>query len=150
VEIDEWDAMGHYNLGSSYYALQDWKNAEREWKEAIEYEGKQIKSRKKEEIISEDELSISLEVRRRPVSFRAHKSLGWMYLHQGQKDKALKEFLKAIELEPGNAESYFEVGKIYKEKGEKEKAIFYLGKYLYLGGKEEEEARKLLELLKEK
>jgi len=148
VEIDKSDAMGHYNLGSSLYALQDWQNAEREWKNAIEYEGKQIKERKKEEIISQDEVKRSVVVREKLASFRAHKSLGWMYFHQGFYEKALKEFLKAIELEPTDPDSFFGAGKIFKEKGEKKRAIFYLEKYLYMGGKEEEEARKLLELLK--
>ncbi len=78
-----------------------------------------------------------------------HKSLGRMYLQQGFKEKALEEFLKAIELEPWVFELYFEVGKIYSEKGEKKKAISYLEKYFIFGGSEEA-ARELLESLKKK
>ncbi|GAG27712.1 unnamed protein product, partial [marine sediment metagenome] len=99
--------------------------------------------------VPRDELRKSVVLKRSPIYFRHHKSLGWMYLQQGFKEKALEEFLKAIEIKPWHAELYFEVGKIYKEKMEKKKAIFYLEKYIYLGGKEEA-AKELLESLKKK
>ncbi len=72
-----------------------------------------------------------------------------MYLQQGFKEKALEEFLKAIELEPWIAELYFEVGKIYSKKGEKKKAVSYLEKYFIFGGREEA-AKELLDLLRQK
>ncbi|MFB0564254.1 MAG: tetratricopeptide repeat protein [Candidatus Aminicenantaceae bacterium] len=147
VEIEEWDAVAHYNLGSSYFALEDWKNAEKEWQKAIDLEGKRIKH-KEEDIISEDELKISLVVRKKPVSYRAHKSLGWMYLKENLREKALKEFLNAVELEPGDAEAYYEIGKIFKEENKKDEAVFYLEKYLYLGGEAEEEVKEWLKALK--
>jgi len=102
-----------------------------------------------DESIPKDEPKKFVVARREPVSSQDHKSLGRMYLQQNFKEKALEEFLRAIELEPGAAEFYFEVGKIYKEKGKKKLAIFYLEKYIYLGGKEEA-AKELLESLKKK
>jgi TPR repeat protein len=70
-------------------------------------------------------------------------------------DKALKEFLKAVNLEPNDPELYYELGKIYHQKSKVDKknigkAVFYYEKYLYLGGKEEAEVKESLKLLKKK
>ena len=152
IEIQQKDAMGHYNLGCSYLQLNDWDNAEKEWKKAIKYEkeSKKIKAREK---ISEDQLKISLIVVKRPVSFRAHKSLGQLYIAKNLPEKALKEFKKSIKLEPDDPEPYYELGNIYNKKSEKNekyvrKAVFYYEEYLYLGGEKEEEVKELLKPLK--
>lgn len=152
IEIQQEDAMGHYNLGCSYLHLNDWNNAEKEWKKTIKYE-KESKKIKHREKISEDQLEISLIVVKRPVSFRAHKSLGRLYIAKNLPEKALKEFKKAIKLEPDDPEPYYELGNIYHTKSEKNEkyvgnAIFYYEKYLYLGGEKEEEVKELLKSLK--
>ncbi len=72
-----------------------------------------------------------------------------MYLQQGFKEKALEEFLKAIEQEPWVVNFYFEVAKIYNKKGEKKKAFSYLEKYFIFGGREEA-AKELLDVLRQK
>jgi superkiller protein 3 len=152
IEIQRKDAMGHYNLGCSYWHLNDWDNAEKEWKKAIKYEkeSKKIKDREK---ISKDQLEVSLIVVKRPVSFRARKSLGQLYVAKNLPEKALKEFKKAIKLEPDDPEPYYELGNIYNKKSEQNEkyvreAAFYYEKYLYLGGEKEEEVRELLKSLK--
>lgn len=144
--------MAHYNLGCTYWALDDWENAEKEWKKAIRYE-KAAKEREERAEVSKDQLSVSLLVLKRPASFRAHKGLGWLYLNRNLSDKALKEFKKAIELEPSDPESYYELGKIYQEKSVRderyiEEAIFHFEKYLYLGGEKEKEVKEILKSLK--
>ncbi len=107
-------------------------------------------NKKGEQIIFEDEPKISVVKRRKPISFRTHKSMGFLYLQQDLKEKALEEFLRAIELEPLNPEPYFEVGKIYQEIGWKRKAIEHYQKFLDLrkdadpGIPEVEDARKRL------
>jgi tetratricopeptide (TPR) repeat protein len=68
-------------------------------------------------------------------------------------EKALKEFKKAIKLEPDDPEPYYELGNIYNKKSEHNekyvrKAVFYYEKYLYLGGEKEEEVKVLLKPLK--
>ena len=152
IEIQQKDAMGHYNLGCSYLHLNDWSNAEKEWKKAIKYEKKSKKIKGREEI-SKDQLEVSLIVVKRPVSFRARKSLGQLYVSKNLPEKALKEFKKAIKLEPGDPEPYYEIGNIYNKKSEQNekyvrKAVFYYEKYLYLGGEKEEEVKELLKPLK--
>ena len=152
IEIQQKDAQGHYNLGCSYLHLNDWDNAEKEWKKAIKYEkeSKKIKGREK---ISKDQLEVSLIVVKRPVSFRARKSLGQLYVAKNLPEKALKEFKKAIKLEPDDPEPYYELGNIYNKKSEQNekyvrKAVFYYERYLYLGGEKEEEVKELLKPLK--
>ena len=152
IEINPEDAMGHYNLGCAYSALKDWENAEKEWKQAVKSEKESTRIQEREKI-SNDQLEISLIVLKRPVSFRAHKSLGKLYLVKNLPDEAVKEFEVAIELEPGDPEPYYELGKIYQAKSEankkyNEKAIFYYEKYLYLGGKKEAEVKQSLKSLK--
>ncbi len=154
VALDSNDAMGYYNLGCVYHAAEDFEEAEKCWKNAIKHEKGKKRITDKDKI-SEDELSVSLTVLDRPISFRAHKSLGRLYLDRNWLDRALDEFERAVELEPGDPEPYYELGKIYKAKSERnkkyiEKAIFYFEKYIYVGGKEEEEVEKLLKILKKK
>lgn len=152
IELKHDDAMAHYNLGCIYWALNEWKKAEEEWKKAIKYE-KEARDREDRAEIIKNPLAISMIVLKRPASYRAHKALGWLYLKKDLADKALKEFKKAIELEPDDPEPYYELGKIYHAKSESNEkyvreAIFYYEKYIYLGGKEEKEVKELLKSLK--
>lgn len=152
IEIFPGDAMGHYNLSCTYWEIGDKKNAEKEWKAAIRYE-EELKRMKKRGEISEDQLEVSLIVLPRPVSFRSHKFLGRLYLEQNSPNKALKEFEKALKLEPDDPEPYYEIGKIYHAKSEfnekyVRKAISYYEKYLFLGGGKEEKVKELLKSLK--
>ncbi|NIO49752.1 MAG: tetratricopeptide repeat protein [Candidatus Aminicenantes bacterium] len=148
------DAMGYYNLGCVYHAAENFDEAENCWRNAIKYE-KGIKKIKDRDKISEDELSVSLVVLKKPVSFRAHKSLGRLYLERNRPDKALDDFQRAIELEPSDPELYYELGKIYQAKSEHdkkyiEKAIYYYEKYIYFGKDKEQEVKELLKKLKKK
>jgi len=147
LEIDEGNANAHYNLGSVYHELNDWANAEQQWKKAIECEKKKVKI-EREQDFTEKELEYSVTVRKRPVSFLSHQSLGKLYIHLGLLGKAVVEFESAIDLRPGEAEPYLDLGKAYYKKGEREKSVFYLDKYLYLGGEKEKEAKKLLDELR--
>jgi subtilisin family serine protease len=107
------------------------------------------RDRIKEVITPEDECLKSVVLKKKPINFQDGKSLGLIYLRQGFKEKALAELLKAIELEPWVFELYFEVGKIYSERGETKKAISYLEKYFIFGGREEA-AKELLDSLRKK
>jgi tetratricopeptide (TPR) repeat protein len=149
IDIYPEDAIGYYNLGCAYWALDEKDSAESAWKNAIKYEhiAKEREARAK---ISDDQLTVSLLVLRRPVAYKAHKSLGRLYLERDWRDKALDEFEKAIELDPSDPEPYFELGKMYQTKDEVQKAISYFEKYLYLGGRNESEVSQILKSLKKK
>ena len=136
IEFDPKDAMSHFNLGCVYFATKDYEKAEKHWRKAIKNEQK-IKKPEKKDKPSEGELSLDITVKVWPISFEAHKSLGNLYLRKNLKEKALDEFIEAIELEPEDPGPYLEVGKIYFELKDQNKAAFYFEKYIYLGGDEE-------------
>jgi len=147
IEFDPDDAMSHYNLGCVHLALEDYPRAEEHWKLTIQKE-KRKKQAKNKEKTSSDKLEISLTVENRLFTFEAHKSLGHLYLQKNLKEKALEEFIKAIDLESEDADLHLEVGKIYIELNNPEKANYYFKKYLYLGGKEEN-VKKILRSMQE-
>lgn len=143
IAFDPEDAMSYYNIGCVHFSIKNYEKAEENWKKAIDIE-KLRKKEKEKEKSARDELKMALTVQVRPISFEAHKSLAFLYLQQSLKEKALEEFEKANEIEPDDPEPYFEIGKIYYELKETEKAKFYFDRYLYRGGKEE----KVKEILK--
>lgn len=147
LEIDERNANAYYNLGSVYYALEDLLEAEKHWKEAIEIEKKKVKTRRYTRAI-EKRLKHYLTIRKKTISFLAHHSLGKLYFEQDLIEKAIGEFERAIKIEPNEADPYLDLAKAYHKKKEIKKTTFYLEKYLYLGGKKEEEVRKLLNAVK--
>lgn len=147
IKIDPEDARGYYNLGCIYFAMKDLEKAEESWKNAIKREKRKKRERKKEKSFK-DELDISLIVETRLASFDSHKSLGYLYLQQNLNETALEEFKKAVELEPADPESYYEIGKIYYEINNTKETTFYFEKYLYLGGKEEK-VKDILKKLKD-
>jgi tetratricopeptide (TPR) repeat protein len=149
LRIDPEDAMAHYNVACVDMALNDFPRAEESFRRAIQYES-QDEPEKKVDKASQDPLSVSVVVRARPISFESHKALGRIYLRQGQRDKALAEFESAIGLEPADQECYFEAGKILLEQKNTARAVAYLEKYIYLGGKKADEAQEMLKGIKPK
>jgi tetratricopeptide (TPR) repeat protein len=146
IEISESDAQGHYNLGCAFWELKDLKNAEEEWEKAAQYAA-QTPMKEKEEKYSRDERGYSLIVRKRSVAYRAHISLGSLYERKNFIEEAITEHEIAVKLEPNNPEAYFELGRIYFNQKSWEKAKFYLKKHIDLGGRNQEEARRLLKSL---
>jgi len=147
IDIHEEDAPGRFNLGLAYFSLGDESRAEEEWRKAIRFEEKTQRVREMT-TVSKDELQVSLVVFKRPISFRAYMSLAKMVKKQGRFEEAIKDFEKAVDLEPSDPEPHYELGKLYLLKADKKKAAFYFERYLYLGGKEEAKVKKILESLK--
>jgi tetratricopeptide (TPR) repeat protein len=146
ISIHKTDAMGYYNLGCTYAAMGDDPKAEESWKRAIHFEV--ISGGGGLDEISEDELSASLVVVGRRVVFNSRMSLGQMYANQKKWDKALEQYQFALDLDPDQAEPHYELGKIYFEKKDLERAKEHFEKYLYLGGEREEEVQDLLNKIK--
>jgi tetratricopeptide (TPR) repeat protein len=146
MDIGPRDALGYYNIGCVYSAMEDIANAEESWKNAISRE--KVRTVKKEEKTSEDELARTVTVFKASVSAKAHDALGRLYLQQNQSDKALEHFEKAVEIEPAKPGLYYEIGKIYLDQKNTKKAIYSFERYLYLGGKEEKKVKEILESIK--
>lgn len=147
IEISEYDAVGHYNLGCAFWELKDFENAEEEWKKAVEYDV-QTGKKKSVEKYTLDEFGYSLIVRKKPVAYRAHISLGSLFKAKGLVEKAIKEYERAVKREPNNPEAYFELGRIYFDKKSWEKAKLYLEKHIKLGGHNQKKAQKMLSSIK--
>lgn len=58
-----------------------------------------------------------------PSSPQNHNNLGDYYIRHKQYDKAVEEFIKAIELKPGYADAYHNLANTYTETGDVENAI---------------------------
>lgn len=145
IDIGPEDALSYYNLGCVYSAMEDLDNAEESWKNAISRE--KVRKVKKEKTL-EDELTRTVTVFKASVSAKAHDGLGRLYLQRNQSETALEHFEKAVEIEPGKPELYYEIGKIYLNQKNTKKAIYSFERYLYLGGKEEKKVKEILESIK--
>ncbi|MGD2245071.1 MAG: tetratricopeptide repeat protein [Candidatus Aminicenantes bacterium] len=146
IAIDPEDAVGHYNLGCAYSALRDYPKAEEAWKKALKLDTAPSEEKKEEN--SSDQLSVSVVVEARRVSFNCRRALGEMYANHGHHKEALMQYLAAQELEPRNANPYYEIGKLYLKLNYPQKATEYFEEYLYLGGKRVKEIQKILEDIK--
>jgi tetratricopeptide (TPR) repeat protein len=149
LEVDERNALGHYNLGIAYYALGDKQNAEQKWRKAIEYEQVTAKS-EKERAISKSDLDVKVIVRKKSASFMSHIALSQLYLDQNSIEKAAEECEKAISLKPSNPQPYLTMAKISITIEEIEIAASYLETYLHLGGKKGKDVYSLLNLIKKR
>ena len=147
IKISDSDAQGHYNLGCAYWAMREWDKAEEEWKKSIEYDVP-VTAGEEYEKITQEGFDLYLIVQKISVSYRAHISLGSLYESKGLLEEAAKEYEKAVQREPNNPEAYFELGRLYYDKGVPQKAKYYLGKHISLGGKKQKEAKKMLDSLK--
>lgn len=66
--------------------------------------------------------------RENPDNIPANLMLGQLSIRSGQYDKAQSRFEKVIELEPENTEALYFLAEVYKNKGDKQKAIELLEK----------------------
>jgi tetratricopeptide (TPR) repeat protein len=147
LSLDAKDPMTHYNLGCVYSAKGALSEAEKSWLNALRYEKR--RNNKPEDQIK-DELSISLTIVGRRVAFKSHSALGHLYLKQNLKEKALQQFIKSVQLEPGSSDLYYEIGKIFLDRDDTQNAVKYFEKYLYTGGKKEAEVKNYLKKLRSK
>jgi len=59
-------------------------------------------------------------------SWGAHNNLGGFLVEQGQTDKAIVHFRRAVELQPGFAKAQYNLGAALREKGQLDEAIVHL------------------------
>jgi len=151
VTLDGKNASAAYDLGSVHYKLNDVAQAESFWKKAIFLEGGKAGSGGTEEGPEDTprkQLEYSVRVRKQPVSYLAYRSLGRSLAERGLSVEAANHLENAIRLKPQEPECYLDLAKVLIHLGRVEEAEKSLEKYLYLGGKEKEEARALLDKLK--
>jgi tetratricopeptide (TPR) repeat protein len=147
IKMDTKDALAYYNIGLVYKAMKNVDMAEQNFKEAIKRDKGAKKPEVKKGTTSED-LAYSMTVRATPVTFDSHKSLGEIYFGKKMLSESLEEYKQAIEWVPNDPESYFWIGKLSYELGNRRDALSNLERCVYLGGYKEREAKALLEKLK--
>jgi tetratricopeptide (TPR) repeat protein len=147
LEFDPKNTHAHYNLGVVYFNIRDYQNAENEWQNAIALE-KKIQNQGEDKGSPGKKMEHSVTVRKRSISHLSHLALGKLYLKQERIDKAISEFKTAISIRANAADPHLSLAKAYQKIGEKEKAASHLERYLFLGGKEEKEAREMLQQLR--
>jgi len=86
--------------------------------------------------------------RKRSISHLSHLALGNLYMKQEQIEKAISELEMAISIRPNAADPHPFLAKAYRKICDKGKAVFHLERYLFLGGKDEKEAKELQKQLK--
>jgi len=146
LEIDKENLHAFYNIGITYYNMGDFSSAEKEWKKALTSE-KMIQNQVKTVENSQKKLEHSITVRKMSIFFLVHCALGRLYFKQRQFNQAVTELETAIRIKNNAAEPHLLLAKVYQKIRNREKAIFHLEKYLFLGGIKEEETKLLLKEL---
>ncbi|MFC2157012.1 tetratricopeptide repeat protein [Acidobacteriota bacterium] len=149
LDLENTNANAYLNLGSTHYKLGDEKKAEAYWRKAIDLDnngGPETSDR----IPGDAEMDFALVVKKNPISYMAFFFLGNCYYEQKAYGKAISALLSAVSLNPQKSDPHLTLAKAYLE-GENQssetikEAVKHLNRYLFLGGKEEKEARRLLE-----
>ncbi len=104
-EIDPGSAGALVNLGTVYFNLRDWRNAEQHYRRALEVD---------------------------PNYALAHFNLGNLYDEHGDRSKALSHYLSAIRIHPQYADAHYNVALLYQSSGQPLKAVRHWKIYLKL------------------
>lgn len=125
------DPLSFYNLACAYHELGDDMRAEKNWLEAIRQENAAAGAPLQADAAA---LKHSLTVKVEPVSAPSCQYLGLLYAGQRKTGQAIEYFEKAIAYNPNALVPYLELGRLYNERNERDKAGEYFKKYLELGG----------------
>jgi tetratricopeptide (TPR) repeat protein len=60
-----------------------------------------------------------------PADASAHYQLGLIYQQQGERDKAVAAFKRAIEIDPSETDAHYQLGRLAREQGHPDEAINY-------------------------
>jgi tetratricopeptide (TPR) repeat protein len=105
LEIDPDSAGPHVNLGTVYFHMKRWKEAERHYLAAV---------------------------RLKPDYALAHYNLGNLYDELNDYQRALEAYLAALELAPTYADAHYNVALLYQGRGDTLKAVRHWRSYLKL------------------
>ena len=167
LQIDDSLAEAHTSLARVLQAYEwNWKEAEKEFKRAIElnpryavahqwYGGYFASIGHREEAVEERRIALELDPLSTPMNF----DLGQAFYFRREYDKALEQFNKTLELDPGFPSAILYIPLVYSQKGMHEEAIgsvrqvpessvgtAILGYVLAAGGREPEARQQLAEL----
>jgi tetratricopeptide (TPR) repeat protein len=123
-EIDPSSAGALVNLGTVYFNLRSWRDAERHYRKALEVD---------------------------PHYALAHYNLGNLFDEKGDRNQALHHYQAAIKLHPNYADAHYNLALVYQSLNQPWQAVQHWKKYLRLdpGSTWAEIARKELEKLRQ-
>ena len=104
-EIDPGSAGALVNLGTVYFNMRDWRQAESHYRKALEVD---------------------------PEYALAHFNLGNLYDERGDRTKALHHYLAAIHIHANYADAHYNVALLYQSSGQPLKAVRHWKLYLKL------------------
>jgi len=104
-EIDPGSAGALVNLGTVFFNLHDWQQAEQHYRKALEVD---------------------------PEYALAHFNLGNLYDERGDRPRALNHYLAAIKIHPNYADAHYNVALLYQATGQPLKAVQHWKLYLKL------------------
>jgi tetratricopeptide (TPR) repeat protein len=123
-EIDPTSAGALVNLGTVYFNLRSWRDAERHYRRALEVD---------------------------PEYALAHYNLGNLFDEKGDRNKALHHYQAAIQLHPNYSDAHYNLALVYQSLNQPWRAVQHWRKYLKLdpGSTWADIARRELEKLRQ-
>jgi tetratricopeptide (TPR) repeat protein len=123
-EIDPTSAGALVNLGTVYFNLRSWRDAERHYRRALEVD---------------------------PEYALAHYNLGNLFDEKGDRNKALHHYQAAVHLHPNYADAHYNLALVYQSLNQPWRAVQHWRKYLKLdpGSTWADIARRELEKLRQ-
>ena len=103
AEIDPQSAGALVNLGTVYFNVRDWRQAEQFYRKAVEVD---------------------------PEYALAHFNLGNLYDERGDRNAALKHYLAAIAIHPRYADAHYNIALLFQAMGQPLKAVRHWKAYL--------------------
>lgn len=138
----------YFNLGFSYYAIKDFKNAINPLKKSLKFDNLepnsgtiyfligQVYFELKDYVNSINSYQISLQCSNENEKAIIYNSLGVTYCGQGDYVNAIKVLEFVNKIDPNNARPYYNLGNAYILEGNKRKAIKVYKKAAILGDKD--------------
>jgi len=132
------------NLGYTYWKLGDLPNAERQWRIVIENSGSGGKELDVRELHDRGNIKVLVDVKESDEIVEAGKSLAALYIQQEVVAKAIPLLKMVLQFIPSDADTHFELGRIYMQLDRLELARQHLKTAVGNGTTFKTEAGKLL------
>jgi tetratricopeptide (TPR) repeat protein len=137
IKANPKDASILLRQGDLYIAKQDYASALKEYEKAYKLNNKSIDANFRlgvvYNLLEKYEKAIPyLEYTTQKYNFNYGASfhLGLAYFGTNQLDKSIKAYDHAAKIDPGSADTYYELSRVYEKKGDKAKALEYVNKAL--------------------
>ncbi|MGA1841427.1 MAG: tetratricopeptide repeat protein [bacterium] len=115
------EALEIYKLGELYAKQKNWDEAIKQFRKALNLDSDLAEAHLNlgwSYVMKRSEYDLALQetleaIRLKPDLFMGYRNLWWIYRLQKKYDKSLEALKKAIQLEPGNAINYLNLGDAY-------------------------------------